>query len=140
MDPIQNNYHTGKSMRFKFNIICLSSILLFLLACQNNTQNQSSPSSANTTDTSSVASPYDSAQITIETFKKKGGWGYDIYIDTQRYIHQPHIPAVAGYIRFKSKADAKKAGQLVKQKIKQGILPPSVTPQELDSLGVLPAP
>jgi hypothetical protein len=64
------------------------------------------------------------------------GWGYDIYIDGKKMIHQPHIPAVPGRQVFSSEAEAEKVASLVSYKILNNIMPPSVTTSELDSLGI----
>jgi len=69
-------------------------------------------------------------------FSVLGGYGYDIYVNGKRYIHQETIPSVPGTKGFESEADALKAATLVRQKIENNIMPPSVTPEELDSLGV----
>lgn len=77
-------------------------------------------------------------QYTVETFfTNEIGWGYIILLDNKAYIKQPHIPAVSGKLGFSSKQKAEKTAVFVIYKIKQGILPPSVNMQELDSLGVL---
>jgi hypothetical protein len=81
--------------------------------------------------------PYKDAVIEVKPFKDSLGWGYDIFINKSQYVHQPHIPAVPGNRGFISEALAKKAGEFVAYKIRNNIMPPSVTPQELDSLGVL---
>ena len=57
-------------------------------------------------------------------------------MDGNKYIHQEIIPAVPGNKGFESEEDARKAAGLVAHKILNNIMPPSVTPQELDSLGV----
>lgn len=75
--------------------------------------------------------------ITFLSFKTDNGWGYDIYINDKKYIHQYYIPAVNGNRPFKTKEDAEKTAELVKTKIKKNILPPSVTINELDSIGVI---
>ena len=66
------------------------------------------------------------------------GYGYDIYIfnSPDPYIHQPHIPAVPGNTGFQTEAKARKAAEFIAYKIKNNIMPPSVTPHDLDSLGV----
>ena len=81
--------------------------------------------------------PYKNSKLEVKTFKDSSGWGYDIFIDGKQYIHQPHIPGVAGINGFLSTEKAKKAGEFVAYKIGNNIMPPSVTQQELDSLGVL---
>ena len=65
------------------------------------------------------------------------GWGYQILNNGKPYINQPHIPAVSGAEGFNSEEDALKTADLVLYKLENGIVPPSVTIEELDSLGVL---
>ncbi len=87
--------------------------------------------------------PYKNSKIEVRVFdnKKEGnnvpGFGYDIIVDTATYVHQPHIPAVPGNQGFTTAEKAKKAGEFVAYKIRNNILPPSVTVEELDSLQVL---
>lgn len=85
--------------------------------------------------------PSSTANIEVKTFLHnndghKEGYGYDIVVDGKLYIHQPHIPAVSGNHSFKTEADAKKAGELAAYKIRNNIMPPSITVEELDSLGI----
>lgn len=65
------------------------------------------------------------------------GWGYDIYIDGQRTIHQPIIPGVSGTNSFKTEAEAKKVGDLVAAKILRYGGLQQVTIAELDSMNIL---
>ena len=91
--------------------------------------------------------PYKNARIEVKALDnsksksaddiKVGGYGYDIYIFDALYVHQPNVPAINGNRGFKTKEQAKNAGDLVAYKIKNNIMPPSVSIQELDSLGVL---
>jgi hypothetical protein len=88
--------------------------------------------------------PYKDAKLTVEVFKIDSiehngyhGWGYDILVDGKIYIHQPNIPAIMGNNGFSSEENAQEAGEFIIQKLKNNIIPPSVTPEELDSLGVL---
>ncbi len=82
--------------------------------------------------------PYAKAKIDIKTFKTDStGWGYDIYIYDGLYVHQPCKPGISGNMGFRTEELARKTGEFVAYKIRNNIMPPSVTPQELDSLGVL---
>jgi hypothetical protein len=84
--------------------------------------------------------PYENAAVEIKTFANDavlGGFGYDVYLDQKLYVHQPHVPAVAGNKGFSSMENARRTGEFVAYKIKHNIMPPSVSPHELDSLGVL---
>ena len=87
---------------------------------------------------------FEKTKLTVSVFKIDStemngsrGWGYDILADGAIYIHQPNIPAIMGNNGFSSEEKAQKAGEFVISKIRNNIVPPSVTPDELDSLGVL---
>jgi hypothetical protein len=76
--------------------------------------------------------------LMVRSFQNQSqDWGYDILQNGKIYIHQPHIPGIAGNLGFESEADAQKVAQLVILKIVQQQTPPSISQQELDSLGVL---
>ena len=89
--------------------------------------------------------PYKNAKIDVRVFKndtvkpetKYTGYGYDISINGENYNHQPHKPGIPGISGFKSVDDAKKTGEFVAYKIRNNIMPPSITFEELDSLGGL---
>ena len=82
--------------------------------------------------------PYANAPVDVKTYANpEGGFGYDVYVHHSIYVHQPSIPAINGNRSFSSAADAKKTGDLVVYKIKNNIMPPSLTVAELDSIGVL---
>jgi len=76
---------------------------------------------------------------TIETtvFQVEAGWGYDVYVDGKRFIHQPYIPVIQGNKPFDNEIDAKKVAELVAGKIQMNSIPPTVSYQELDSLGII---
>ncbi len=80
--------------------------------------------------------------LTIKIFKNgslkyNGSFGFDIYKNAGLFIHQPNIPAVDGNRGFSTAAHARKVATLVVYKIQNNIFPPSLSVQELDSLGVL---
>lgn len=123
-----------------FRIITLLSLLLTFVACSNNEKPQKETISAD----AGMPNPYEKAKIETQIFKVDSiegngtrGWGYNILIDGRLYIHQPNIPAVMGNAGFSSEEKAAKAGSFIVYKIRNNVLPPSVTPEELDSLGVL---
>ena len=64
-------------------------------------------------------------------------FGYNILVNDKTIIHQPNIPAVSGNQGFQTREDAKKVGKLVIQKLRNKKFPPTITVDELDSLGVL---
>lgn len=84
-----------------------------------------------------VVNPYQNSEITVNTFKEETGWGYEVLIDGNVYVHQPNIPAVGGNKGFKTEADARATGDLAAEKIHEGIIPPTISTEELKSLGVI---
>ena len=64
------------------------------------------------------------------------GWGYDIYVEGKLVIRQPHIPSISGLKPFASMEDAMSVATLVEYKIRNNIMPPAVTRNELDSLEI----
>jgi hypothetical protein len=65
-----------------------------------------------------------------------GNWGYQIYGYSKVLISQYQIPAVAGIKYFKDSIDARKVGDLVKQKMLQQNSFPSITIDELNMLKI----
>ncbi|HMX04690.1 MAG TPA: DUF4907 domain-containing protein [Chitinophagales bacterium] len=113
---------------------CLPAMLLIvgITACSSNTRpiDETHASKSSPTATSST-------QYTCIPFQVEGGWGYDILIDTVRYVHQEHIPAINGLHPFASESDAYKTGELAIKKLEQGIMPPTITVEELRELGIV---
>ena len=64
-------------------------------------------------------------------------FGYDITLDGRPFIHQPHIPGMPGNEGFPTTERARKVAELVVKKIRNNEMPPGVTVEELNSLGVL---
>ncbi len=144
-----------KEKLFNYSKLILTALLMFSLACNNKkTENESGYSADSLienemeklkADTSKPKeNPYKNAQLDIKVFnndtiKSSGlkGFGYDIYMYRSLYVHQPHIPAINGNRGFDTEEQAHKVGEFIVYKIKNNIMPPSVTPRELDSLGVL---
>lgn len=89
--------------------------------------------------------PYKDAQIDVVVYNndtvkqdvKYTGYGYKILIYGSPQVNQPHRPGMPGLDGFKTAEAAKKVGEFVAYKIRNNIMPPSVTMQEMDSLGVL---
>ena len=62
-------------------------------------------------------------QVTAAVFESVHGWGYDILVNNELFIHQELIPAVPGNSGFPSKKQAEQAAQLIINKIEKGQLP-----------------
>lgn len=61
-------------------------------------------------------------------------FGYQILQNGKLLIDQQHIPAVQGLKRFKSREEAQRLGNHVSGMIEKGIMPPTVSISDLDSL------
>lgn len=81
---------------------------------------------------SSLATP---PSLSVKTFQSGEGWGYEIFVDGQRFIHQDQIPGAPGKQNFVSQQEALLVGELVIKKIKENELP-SIHSPELDSLNI----
>ncbi len=69
-------------------------------------------------------------------FSPETGWGYQIFKEDKLYINQPNIPAVPGNNGFKKEEDAHAVAKYIIEKLNNGIFPPTISVEELDSLGV----
>ena len=98
------------------------------------------PKSVNNIDSNILSSKSITGEEILYTYKVypvKNGWGYDIFRKDKLYIHQPFVPAVQGKVGFSNEFKAETTALLVIQKLKNGIIPPEISIQELDSLKVI---
>ena len=80
---------------------------------------------------------YKDAEIKAEIIPSENNtFGYNIYLYDTILIHQPLRPSLPGNVGFTTKEDALKVAELVIKKIHNNELPPTVTIQELQVLGV----
>ncbi len=71
------------------------------------------------------------------TFQNENAtWGYDLLRSNAVFIHQANIPSIPGLKGFSTKEEAQKVAEFVMNKLNKNIMPPSVTPEELKSLGI----
>lgn len=133
----------------RYSQLLFSLSFLFFASCNNEVRENKKPESFSS-ETLSVTpkimnNPYKDAKIEIKILDNSktaaetniGGYGYDIYVFEALFIHQPTIPAVSGNRGFKTKEYANKVAELVTYKIKNNIVPPTVSIHEMDSLKVL---
>ena len=58
-------------------------------------------------------------------------FGYDVYRDEALFIHQPHIPGMPGIKGFAREDQARKAAELMIEKMKNGVVPPTLSEEEI---------
>jgi hypothetical protein len=107
----------------KKTIFLFSIISLFSFACKKNTK--------------TYINYYDKDTLTYKIIKLDSGWGYKIFKNKHTFIYQNIIPAVNGYFVFKKPKDAEITAKFVIHKLTQKAGFPTLTVNELDSLGVL---
>ena len=109
----------------------LISVGVLLGSCSNDKNEDSTPS------TESVVN-HDKPKYTYKVFHKPDlGWCYQVFRGPKIIIDQQHIPAVQGIHGFETKEQAEIAVNFVMERVLAGNERPSVTPQELDSIGAI---
>ena len=82
--------------------------------------------------------PYANAEITIKIIPSiNNTFGYDILIYGRPLVHQPNIQGLPGNEGFTTKGRAQKVAEFVMKKIRKNKMPPTVTIEDLNSMGVL---
>lgn len=110
----------------------ISFVLLFTLACSQSSSNSENDSQEEMNATSS-SEKYE----VITTENPDQSFGYQILKDGKLMIDQKNIPAIQGNKGFSSKKDAVTTANFAIDKIKKGAFPPTISVEELDSLGIL---
>jgi hypothetical protein len=75
-----------------------------------------------------------SDSIRINTFQVNDGYGYEIYLNNTKVVYQPTIPVIEGNTNFPTKDFAFETALLVSSKIRKGIIPPSISSEEIEIL------
>ena len=82
--------------------------------------------------------PYANAEITIKILPAaKNTFGYDILFYGKPLVHQPNIPAMPGNEGFSTREKAQTVAEFVVEKIRKNEMPPTVTIEDLNKMGVL---
>ena len=110
-------------------------LLVFLTACNN--------AKVQTPDNAKETIPVHSDSISEKSVtefelhviqNEDQTWGYDILMGGRQYIHQDRMPAVGGNKGFIQERQAREAGELVLEKLNQGIMPPSISTEEVNKI------
>jgi len=73
---------------------------------------------------------WETRKIDYKTFHTSLGWGYDIWVDKNLFIHQENIPVFRGKKGFFTKEEAEKTARVVIDKLRNNKLP-TLTNSEL---------
>jgi hypothetical protein len=115
--------------------IFLASLFIFALLPGTSI---SANGTANKQEVKQQKNPYANAQISIKIIPSvKKTFGYDILLHGRPLIHQPNIPGLPGNEGFTTKGRAQKVAEFVVKKIRKNEMPPTVTIENLNSMGVL---
>ena len=111
-------------------------IFTVLLACSNSNTNIPA---VKTTEATPPEKP--KAEVEKYTFRiipaLENTFGYEILDQGKILVQQKSIPSLPGNRGFHTEDDAEKCAVFVISKLNRNIMPPSVTPEELDSLGII---
>lgn len=89
-------------------------------------------------ETKQHKNPYANAQITTKIIPAaRKTFGYDILLYEKPLVHQPNIPGLPGNEGFATKERAQKVAEFVVKKIRNNEMPPTVTIEDLNKMGVL---
>lgn len=128
---------------YSFSVL-LFSACCFITSCSSDSKNAPEEQLPETREFIPAHDPPSlSGEISVKTFEVKDtlsgkslGWGYDICIDGETRIHQPILPGVSGNQSFSSEEKAKITGEYAAKKMKNSGGLPTLTINELDSLGI----
>lgn len=117
-------------------ILVLLSLSFLLFSCDSNPEDTRS-SSENSVKRPQETATSSSKKSFLAIYDENLGWGYQIYSGTKVVIDQKHIPALNGMYGFQTRGQAERAAQFIIERMEAGDPRPSVSPQELDSLGCI---
>lgn len=84
-----------------------------------------------------AAEVHKDAQLTARIVDAPNGtFGYEVYSDGKLLVQQQNVPGRPGWNGCPERAQADKLSALVIDKIRHGIMPPTVTEEELKALGL----
>lgn len=131
----------SKSYFCKMRLISQILVLLSLFwSCS------SSSSKENSDETSEVEKPIQeqttgkqpiqAKRFEIQTLQTANGWAYQIFENGKLMIDQPSIPGRPGVAGFSTEQDARNVANLVANKLKAKIFPPTVSEDDLKNLNI----
>jgi hypothetical protein len=117
-------------------IVCLFTLLSSMPAVAGTSM--SAEETAGKKEVKQQKNAYAKAEITIKIIPAANKtFGYDILLYGRPLVHQPNIPGLPGNEGFTTKERAQTVAEFVVKKIRNNEMPPTVTIEELNSMGVL---
>ena len=118
--------------------ITVGLLTLFFFVCLPGTS-LSAADTPSTQETKPQENPYAKAEITIQIIPSANNntYGYDVLLYKRPLVHQPNIPGLPGNEGFTTKERAQTVAEFVVKKIRNNEMPPTVTMEDLNTLGVL---
>jgi len=111
--------------------------MLFIVACLPGIS-LSAEEAAGKQEVKEQKNPYANAEITIKIIPSANKtFGYDILLYGRPLVHQPNIPGLPGNEGFTTKERAQTVAEFVVKKIRNNEMPPTVTIEDLNKMGVL---
>ncbi len=124
-----------------YSLIAIAGILIFFIwsgFLKNGNHNHYQIEVEEAQEEAEAPNPYKDTDLTYEIIEAPGDtYGYNILMNGRILIHQPGVPALPGNEGFRTEEAAQKTAEYIIHKLRNNIFPPSMTVQELDSLGVL---
>jgi hypothetical protein len=112
-------------------------LMLFIVAGLSGTS-LSADDPADKKEVKEQKNPYADAELTIKIVPSANNtFGYDILLYGRPFVHQPNIPGLPGNEGFTTKERAQTAAEFVVKKVRNNEMPPTVTIEDLDTMGVL---
>jgi hypothetical protein len=112
-------------------------LMLFIVAGLSGTS-ISGNEAADKKEVKEQENPYANAEITIKIIPSANNtFGYDILLYGRPLVHQPNIPGLPGNEGFTTKERAQTVAEFVVKKIRNNEMPPTVTIEDLNTMGVL---
>jgi len=111
--------------------------MLFIVVCHTGTS-LSADEAAGKKEVKEQKHPYANAEITIKIIPSANNtFGYDILLYKRPLVHQPNIPGLPGNDGFTTRERAQTVAEFVVKKIRNNEMPPTVTIEDLNTMGVL---
>ena len=144
MIPSPNLYLLQEEIKLMTNkksvppIFLVVLFVFFISACIPGTSQILPDEASGKQEVKQLQNPYANAQISTRIIPSVNNtFGYDILVNGKPLVHQPNIPGLPGNDGFTTKERARKVAEFVVKKIRKNEMPPTVTIEDLNNMGVL---